>query len=348
MALALVVGVAGSAPRPLGAKLIITADGDMAGSVSGGCVEAAVAQEAQSVIATGTPRLVDYGIADELAQSVGLTCGGIIQVLVMPLTQPLAAALLRAHQEQRKLTLTIDLNAAALGNLALWSDDGWHTGLDLPSLPDAHSERLRPALHQQRTQRLDLPAVADESGPQAYLLDALAPAPRLIIVGAVHIAAPLVTLANTIGFRTLVVDARRAFATPARFGHATAIHIGWPADILPTLALDRQTFVVTLTHDDKLDLPALAYALSTPARYVGALGSKRTLPARQAALRALGVTPAQLARLHAPVGLDLGGRRPEEIALAILAEIVVVRNTPIPPADTPPISAHPHTASAPR
>ncbi len=157
-------------------------------------------------------------------------------------------------------------------------------------------------------------------------VDVYPPPPQMIIVGAVHIAIPLVTFANALGFRTIVVDARRAFATPERFAHASELRIGWPADILADLHLNESTCLVTLTHDEKLDNPALLLAINSPVRYIGALGSRRTHAARVEALKENGATDAQIARIHAPIGLDLGGRRPEEIAVAIIAEIVQVVN----------------------
>jgi len=157
-------------------------------------------------------------------------------------------------------------------------------------------------------------------------VDVFPPPPRLIIVGAVHIAIPLVTFANALGFRTIVVDARRAFATPERFAHANELRIGWPADILAELHLNESTCLVTLTHDEKLDNPALLRAIQSPVRYIGALGSRRTHAARVIALKEYGATDPQIARIHAPIGLNLGGRKPEEIAVAIMAEIVQVTN----------------------
>ncbi len=152
------------------------------------------------------------------------------------------------------------------------------------------------------------------------------PSPHLIIVGAVHIAIPLVTFARVLGFRTTVIDPRPAFATPDRFSHADRLLIDWPDEALPTLALNEGSYVAVLSHDDKLDVPALAVALNSPARYIGALGSRKTMAQRAEKLRALGISEAQVARVHNPIGLDLGGRQPEEMALAIMAEIVAARN----------------------
>jgi xanthine dehydrogenase accessory factor len=148
------------------------------------------------------------------------------------------------------------------------------------------------------------------------------PPPKLLIVGAVHIAIPLITIANVLGFHTVVLDARSAFATPERFAHADRLQIGWPADALPELQVDESTYVVVLTHDEKIDDPALLYACRSLARYIGALGSKRTHAQRVERLRSLGLSDAEIARIHAPIGLDIGARKPEEIAVAILAEII--------------------------
>jgi len=165
----------------------------------------------------------------------------------------------------------------------------------------------------------------DESEWDVFV-DVFPPPPQLVIVGAVHIAIPLVTFAKALGFRTIVVDARRAFATPERFAHADRLLIGWPGDILPTLNLNESTCLVTLTHDEKLDNPALLVALNSPVRYIGALGSRRTHASRVAALKAEGASDEQITRIHAPIGLNLGGRRPEEIAVAIIGQIVQVTN----------------------
>lgn len=327
IAVATLVQVYGSAPRQLGAKLLVNDRGDMIGSVSGGCVEGAVVQAALEVLASGAPRLVEYGIADELAQSVGLTCGGIIQVWIAPCPPALVTAWKDALTRRHPLVIATPLTPAPM---TAWTPSSvLHLGAPKgppPPLSPALVPLAARALAEQRPLRL--PAAADHDD---LFLDVILPRPHLIIVGAVHIAVHLVELAAALGLQTTVLDPRTAFATPARFSRADALLTAWPQDALPSLSLDATTYVVTLSHDDKIDLPALAHALTTPTGYVGALGSRRTLPDRRAKLLELGVTPAQLARLHAPVGLDLGGRLPEEIALAILAQIVAVRNTaPVP------------------
>jgi xanthine dehydrogenase accessory factor len=207
-----------------------------------------------------------------------------------------------------KLLVWPDRHMGSLGNDAL---DGEVVRVAAKALTSQQSERF---VFRQGGNEWDV------------FVDIFPPPPQLVIVGAVHIAIPLVTFARTLGFRTIVVDARRAFATPERFAHADQLLIGWPGDILSTLNLNESTCLVTLTHDEKLDNPALLVALNSPVRYIGALGSKRTHASRVAALQAEGATDAQIARIHAPIGLDLGGRRPEEIAVAIIAQIVQVTN----------------------
>lgn len=195
-----------------------------------------------------------------------------------------------------------------------------------PAVDEEALSIARSALAGQQATRVTLRRAGAEWD---IFVDVFSPPPKLVIVGAVHIAIPLVTFARSLGFRTIVVDARRAFATAERFAHADELRIGWPGDIVRALNLNEATCFVTLTHDEKLDNPALLAALNSPVRYIGALGSRRTHAARVAALKAEGATDEQIARIHAPIGLDLGGRRPEEIAVAIIAEIVQTVNRPV-------------------
>lgn len=220
-----------------------------------------------------------------------------------------AATLLIGPQPGAKLIVWPDRSAGTLGD---------------PALDRQAVDVARTALANQQAERFSLPR-GDETWD--IFVDVYPPPPKLVIVGAVHIAIPLVTFGKALGFRTIVVDARRAFATPERFAHADELRIGWPGDIVQELNLNETTCFVTLTHDEKLDNPALLIALNSSVRYIGALGSRRTHAARVAALRADGATDAQLARIHAPIGLDLGGRTPEEIAVAIIAQIVQVVNS---------------------
>ncbi len=325
VALVTLVQVYGSAPQPLGAKMVVSATGEMEGSVSGGCVEGAVAQEAMQILKTSVPKLIPYGIADELAQSVGLACGGAIEVFIEPLAGPVMAALLGAVERAEPVSVAkilarqTDLGSSQWGSL-LFGDRLAALGtLGDPTVDDLARSALAELGPGNSARRLTL------AGAEIFIERILPPA-RLIIVGAVHIAQPLVTFGNELGFHTVVIDARAAFATPERFGHAKDLRIGWPADILAQIGLDENSYIVVLSHDEKLDNPALAVALAHPVAYIGALGSRRTHAKRVDALTELGVTPAQIARIHAPIGLDLGGRHPAEIAVAIMAEIVGIKN----------------------
>lgn len=316
-ALATVVKVYGSAPRPLGAQMAVAATGDMVGSVSGGCVEGAVAQEALEVLATGQPRLVEYGIGDDWAKDVGLACGGNIQVFIRPAPPVLEVGAAPV------LHVTV-LDGPEIGAWLTYADGAVQARtIADDALADGLAAQAPTWLAAQQTHRTE---ITHAEVPVDLLVEVLAPPAQLIIVGAVHTAIALVQLAKSLGFHTAVLDARDAFATPARFAHADELVIGWPADTLEARALTASTYLVFLSHDEKIDNPALLHALQSPARYIGALGSRRTHAARVQALRELGATDAELARIHAPVGLDLGARTPEEIALAIIAEIVSVKN----------------------
>ena len=275
VALATLVRIYGSAPQPLGAKMVVSASGEMAGSVSGGCVEGAVAQEAMTVLKSGLPKLITYGIADELAQSVGLACGGTIDVFIEPITGPVMDALLAAAERAEpvsvaKLLPRQEVDGQTTSRSLLFGDRLAAVGsLGSPTVDVLARSALAELGAGNPAQRLAL-AGAD------LFIERILPPERLIIIGAVHIAQPLVTFGNELGFRTIVIDARSAFATPERFGHAHALHIGWPADILAEIGLDENSYIVVLSHDEKLDNPALLLAIHSPVRYIGALGSRRT------------------------------------------------------------------------
>lgn len=229
-----------------------------------------------------------------------------------------------AIKQGRLVGLATILAGPGIGNkLLVWPTGETQGDLGTAELNHSVVERAKSALAAQQTERFTLTTAA---GDIDIFLEIQAPLPKLIIIGAVHIAIPLVTFGKTLGFRTIVLDARAAFATPERFGHADELLIQWPADALPTLGIDEATYIVVLTHDEKIDNPALVVALTSPARYVGALGSKKTHARRVAALQEAGLTQEQIARIHAPIGLHIGARRPEEIAVSIIAQIVVVMN----------------------
>ncbi len=334
---AVITEVWGSAPRPSGASLLATAEGEIAGSVSGGCVETAAAQEIIAAIERGTPRLVSFGVSDEAAWEVGLACGGTLGLFVEPqvrreMVEPLrgeagvviatvvdggiAPSTALLFDEQAQLV-------TALPPIGIPARDAAAAAARLTDLADPIGRAAAEALARcrSRTERFDGP-----HGEVTVLLEVHPRAARLVIVGGVHIAQALVPLAKQLGYRTFVVDGRAAFLTEDRFPQADQLVLGWPADVLGELGLDAATCVCVLSHDPKFDDPALEIALRSPAAYVGALGSQRTQAARRERLRRAGVTDEQLDRLHGPIGLDLGGREPAEIALAILAQMTAVRH----------------------
>jgi xanthine dehydrogenase accessory factor len=326
VATATLTQIYGSAPQPLGARMAISSAGEMAGSVSGGCVEGAVVQEALEVLASGRPRLVEYGIADELAQSVGLACGGQIGVYieVWPAGDPFVTEYEQTLRDARLVALALVVRGPLIGKrLLVWPSKQLHGTLGNVDLDHLAACRAQTLLEQQQSalQPLDI-----EGQASAVFIDIQPPPPRLIIVGAVHIAIPLVTYAKVLGFHTVVLDARSAFATPERFQHPDRLQIGWPADVLTELGIDEGTYIVVLTHDEKIDDPALVYSCRSPARDIGALGSKRTHAMRCERLTKQGLTAAEIARIHAPIGIDIGARKPEEIALSISAQLVAARN----------------------
>jgi xanthine dehydrogenase accessory factor len=234
------------------------------------------------------------------------------------------AALAQALKADQLVAVATILRGRGVGQkLLIWPDGRRERSLGETEIDDAVAERAQVAMDCQQSERFILGEAAD---PVEIFVDVYVPPPKLVIVGAVHIAISLVDFARALGFRTYVVDARSAFATADRFRHADELIIRWPADVLAELNLNESTYVVTLTHDEKLDNPALLAALNHPVRYIGALGSTRTHAQRIDTLKAAGVSDAQLARIHAPIGLPLGGRKPEEIAVSIIAEIVCVMN----------------------
>ena len=287
VALATVVATRRSAPRPLGSKLAISESGELAGSVSGGCVESDVAVNALEVLETGEPKLLSYGIPDEDAWEVGLPCGGEIDVFLERFEGELP------NPETPQIFTVVDGDRAG----ERWvSQDGEVT----------------------RTQLLQ------RDGEQVFA-EVLGPPPRLLVFGAVDLAEELCRAAKGLGWWTLVTDARARFATAERVPSADELVVAWPEEALERFAPDERTAVVVLTHEDRWDVPALAGALGTPAFYVGALGSRRTQERRREQLLETGVSEEQLARLCGPAGLDLGAGTPAETALSILAEILAVR-----------------------
>jgi xanthine dehydrogenase accessory factor len=323
IALATVIRTWGSAPRRVGAKMALSGDGQIAGSVSGGCVEAAVCEAAATVLQTGRPQLLSFGVADETAWQVGLACGGTIEVFVEPYDAGLHEALGAALKGDAPAAIvTVVRGRDDLVGRKVLVGANVSGSLDDP-FRDRAVSAARASLEEGDSRRLE---IGDAESPAEIFIDVLPAPPLLVIVGGVHIAVALTALAKILGFRTIVVDPRRTFGSAERFPGVDRLIHSWPDEALGEIALNASTAVAVLTHDPKLDDPALRAALPSRAFYVGALGSDRAQAKRRQRLLEAGVTETQIARLHAPIGLPLGGRSPEEIALAIMAEIVAARN----------------------
>jgi xanthine dehydrogenase accessory factor len=291
VAVATVVEREGSAPRDPGATLAVSERGEVAGSVTGGCVEPAVYEEALEVLRGGSPRLCTYGIADEEAFEVGLACGGTVRIFVEPVEPAVLEPLRAAIEVERPIALVTTVRGAEPGGMRV----------------------VEPAEGE--------PRLVEEKGELIFVSPFL-PRPRMLVLGAVDHAEAVARIARFLGYRVTVCDARARFATAERFPEVDELVVAWPDAYLRSTPRDRWTAIVVLTHDPKFDVPALVEALRTDAVYIGAMGSRRTTEERAARLRAAGVSKKELARLHAPIGLPIGGRSPEEVAVAIVAELV--------------------------
>jgi xanthine dehydrogenase accessory factor len=324
VALATVVRTSGSTPRPVGARMAVARDGRMAGSVSGGCLEGAVVVEAQATLeGRALPRVLHYGISDELGWEVGLACGGTVDVFLHTLrwdgADPALTALRAALDEKRPVALVTVLEGDHAGRTALVDEQGGLAGSLGAAALDAAAATAAAGRFESGQ-----PGTEEAAGVPVYV-EPHVPAPLLAVVGAVHIGIALVRLAKVLGYRVVVIDPRTAFLTEERLGEADELIARWPDDALPGLRLGPRDAAVCLSHDAKFDEPTLDCLLRSPVGYIGAIGSRTTHGKRVARLRESGFTDADIARVHSPVGLDLGARTPEEIALAILGEMVAVR-----------------------
>ncbi|MEV7286274.1 XdhC/CoxI family protein [Streptomyces sp. NPDC093252] len=338
-AVATVVAVSGSAPRRPGAALAVDGDGTAIGSVSGGCVESAVYELCRQALQDGQPVLERFGYSDDDAFAVGLTCGGVIEVLVVPVragdpARPVLAAALGAAAAGEAVALArIVSGPARLLGRALAVRPAGHPGTAVeggfgvhPDLDRTAAAEARALLDTGRTGTLEIGARGSRCGaPLTLFVESVVPPPRMIVFGAIDFASALVRVGRFLGYRVTVCDARPVFATRARFPDADEIVVDWPHRYLESTEVDARTVLCVLTHDAKFDVPLLRLALRLPVAYVGAMGSRRTHLDRAGKLRAVGVTDAELARLRSPIGLDLGARTPEETALSIAAEIVAAR-----------------------
>jgi xanthine dehydrogenase accessory factor len=337
--LATVVRTFSSAPREPGAALAVSGGGEVVGSVSGGCVEGAVYELAGEVAATGEPVLQTYGISDDDAFAVGLTCGGIIDIFVEPVDRshfPLlgeVAAAVRADQPVAVATV-VDGPGKIGARRIIWpTDDPAGDTRAVPGTLGA-GDRLDQAVDDDARGMLaqgvtgvrrygpDGERRRDELG---VFVQSFAPPPRMLVFGAIDFAAAVARAGKFLGYRVTVCDARPVFATAARFPEADEVITDWPHRYLASAAVDERTVICVLTHDPKFDVPLLEVALRTPAAYIGAMGSRRTHEDRLARLREAGVTDDELARLRSPIGLDLGARTPEETAVAIAAVLIQLR-----------------------
>jgi xanthine dehydrogenase accessory factor len=295
-ALATVIETWGSAPRRVGAQLVVSGTGAMEGSVSGGCVEGAVVIEALEALQDGASRMLEYGVSDGDAFAVGLACGGTIRVLVEPIgaggmPENMLADLVAARAARRPVAYVVALN-----------------GSTRKLVTDDHAERFR----------TDRSGLSDDGETFIAIHN---PPLRMAIVGGVHIAQHLDGMARSVGFDTYIIDPREAFGSEARFPGAQVIN-EWPDDALQNLGVDARTALVLLTHDPKLDDPAIQCALASGPFYIGALGSSRTHASRRARLAEAGFKQDQIDQIHGPVGLDIGASGPAEIAVSIMAEVI--------------------------
>lgn len=337
VAMATVVRTWRSAPRPAGAAMLVTHEGEAIGSVSGGCVEGALYDLGQEVLSTGEPVLETYGVSDDDAFSVGLTCGGILEVFVERVdssTWPELDGIVRSVAADEPVAVATVVRSV----------DPDQIGRHVVVRPDAdHGSVVEGSLG---TQRFDDTVAADalgmlESGTTGFIhygpsgermgegvdvfVNSMAPAPRMYIFGAIDFSAALCRVGKGLGFRVTICDAREIFATQRRFPDADEVVVDWPHRWLASAPVDSRTVICVLTHDPKFDVPALQVALRTDAGYVGAMGSRRTHEDRLRRLKEAGVSDDELTRLHSPIGLDLGARTPEETAISIAAEIIQQR-----------------------
>ncbi len=326
VALATVIKTWGSSPRQVGAGMALNAEGGMAGSISGGCVEGAVIDASLEVLKSGKTARLHFGVADSEAWEIGLACGGEIEVFVRVFGSPQLDIWKSAFQTEGAFcsAMLVSGSEMMLGKEIIILEDGSTLGSDFPieqqqSIVKAVGDLIA---------RGKTPSQTIEGGNLGELfLNRIQMKPTLVIVGGVHIAVPLVNLAEIVGFEVIVIDPRRLFGTKERFPGVKQVLGEWPEKAFQKIQVNQSTAIVMLTHDPKIDDPALKIALASQAFYIGALGSKKTHKKRVDRLKADGVDSEKLNLIHAPIGLNLGGRSPEEIALAVIAEIVKVWNS---------------------
>ncbi|MDQ3762306.1 MAG: XdhC family protein [Actinomycetota bacterium] len=331
-----VVSTYRSAPRPAGASMLVTSDERAVGSVSGGCVEGAVFEVGQQVLGDNTPVLQRYGVSDDDAFTVGLTCGGIIDVFVEkvdPVSFPEldeVAASVAKKEPVAVATVVAHPDPARIGLRAVVWPDRYSGTLGSSAADEAVIEDVRGALAAGRTATLHYGPDGQRRGEgMDVFVNAMQPPPRMLVFGAIDFAAAMARIGVFLGYHVTVCDARPVFATKSRFPDAHEVVVNWPHRYLKAEAeagrIDKRTVVTVLTHDPKFDVPVLVEALKLDLAYVGAMGSRRTHADRERRLREAGVTDEQLSRIASPIGLDLGARTPEETAVSIAAELISLR-----------------------
>jgi xanthine dehydrogenase accessory factor len=344
--LATVVRTFRSAPRDPGAALAVSAAGEVVGSVSGGCVEGAVYELSMDVLETGNPVLETYGVSDDDAFAVGLTCGGILDIFVEPVDrarfpelgqiaasvergEPVAVATVISGPGQvgaRRVIWAADPSGPDADAVVTRHPDASGTLGSGPRLDAAVDDDARGMLAQGLTGIRRYGAHGERRGDElSVFVNSFAPPPRMLVFGAIDFAAAVARVGKFLGYHVIVCDARKIFATKSRFPDADEVVVEWPHRFLAGQNLDSRTVICVLTHDPKFDVPLLEVALRTPAGYIGAMGSRRTHDDRLARLREVGLTDDELARLRSPIGLDLGARTPEETAVSIAAELIQLR-----------------------
>jgi xanthine dehydrogenase accessory factor len=329
-AMATVVRTWRSAPRPAGASMLVTDAEEAVGSVSGGCVEGALFDLGQEVLADGEPRFETYGVSDDDAFAVGLTCGGILEVFVERVdadTWPELEGIARSIDTEEPVAVaTIVAGPHFVGRHLVVRKDHTEGSLGTDRLDDTVREDVIGMLESGTTGFLHYGAEGERLGEGLdVFVQSFAPKPQMFVFGAIDFSAALVRVGKLLGFKVTVVDARPVFATAKRFPEADEVVVDWPHRWLSGQQVDSRTVIAVLTHDPKFDVPAIKQALQTSAGYIGAMGSRRTHEDRLVRLKEAGLTDDELARVHSPIGLDLGARTPEETAISIAAEIIQSR-----------------------
>jgi len=310
-AVATVVTVDRSAPREPGSVMAVSETGEVIGSVTGGCVEPAVYQQAEEVLHGAPARMATYGYSDDEAMEVGLPCGGNVGIFVEPMEPALVERVAAAVREERPLAYVTTIEGAATGHPRVVGMEG--------EPADEVEAAARPLLEMGEN------GIVTVGGDEVFV-STFVPRPAMYVFGAIDFASALCTVGKFLGYRVTVCDPRAIFVTPERFPDADELVTRWPNEFLETAPVDARTAICVLTHDAKFDVPALKAALATPARYIGAMGSRKTTARRREKLLAEGVAEEQLERIHAPIGLPIASRTPEEVAVAIGAEIIAVAN----------------------